>query len=297
MKSEKNILLAFLLNLAFSIFEFFGGIFSGSVAIISDSVHDMGDAVSIGISYFLEKKSKGGANEKYTYGYARYSVLGGLITASILLLGSVAVIYNAILRIIHPTPINYNGMIFFAVIGVSVNLSAALFTRKGSSINQRTVNLHMLEDALGWIVVLLGAILMRFTDITVIDPIMSICVAAFILFHSAGSLKKVLDVFLEKTPQSISIEEIKEHLLKINGIIDVHHIHVWSIDGQNHYATMHIVTCSDPHSIKDEVREELSEHGIIHSTLELEAEGEHCHHRECDIRSSSTDAGHHHHHH
>ena len=174
MKTEKNILIAFILNLSFSIFEFIGGIFTGSVAIISDSVHDIGDAASIGIAFFLERKSKKQPDEKYTYGYKRYSLLGGIITTLILLLGSIAVVYNAVSRIISPTEINYNGMIIFAIVGVCVNLCASLLTRDGDSINQKAVNLHMLEDVLGWVVVLIGAIVMRFTDFYIIDPLMSI---------------------------------------------------------------------------------------------------------------------------
>ena len=164
MKTERNIFIAFLLNLSFSVFEFIGGIITGSVAIMSDAVHDIGDAASIGISFFLEKKSKGKPDEKYTYGYARYSVVGGLITTLILLLGSVMVIYNAVNRIIEPTEIDYTGMIIFAVVGVCVNFCAAIFTREGGSLNQKAVNLHMLEDVLGWLVVLMGAIVMKFTD-------------------------------------------------------------------------------------------------------------------------------------
>ena len=150
MKTERNILIAFILNFAFSIFEFIGGAITGSVAIVSDAVHDIGDAMSIGASYFLEKKSKKQPDETYTYGYARYSVMGGVITTFVLIFGSVAVIYNAILRIVNPVEINYDGMIVFAVVGVVVNLAAAYFTREGDSINQKAVNLHMLEDVLGW---------------------------------------------------------------------------------------------------------------------------------------------------
>ena len=226
MKTEKNILVAFILNLAFSIFEFIGGIFTGSVAIVSDAVHDIGDAASIGISYFLEKKSKKQPDETHTYGYARYSVIGSVITTLILLLGSAAVIYNAVLRIITPTEINYNGMIVFAVVGVVVNFLAAFFTRHGDSLNQKAVNLHMLEDVLGWIVVLIGAIVMRFTDFAILDAIMSIGVALFILINAIRNLKEVLDLFLEKTPCGVSITEIKEHIMEIDGISDVHHIHV-----------------------------------------------------------------------
>lgn len=296
MKTEKNILLAFILNFAFSVFEFIGGIFTGSVAIISDAVHDIGDATSIGVAFFLEKKSKKQPDEKYTYGYARYSVIGSVITTLILLFGSVMVIYNAVLRIINPTEINYNGMIIFAVIGVIVNLCAALLTHKGDSLNQKAVNLHMLEDVLGWIVVLVGAIVMRFTEISIIDPIMSIGVAVFILVNAIKNLSEVLEIFLEKTPHDISIRELKEHICEIDGVVDVHHIHAWSIDGHNHYATMHIVASGDFHDIKDKIREELREHGIGHVTLELESVGEHCHEENCHVEHMHL-LGHHHHHH
>ena len=295
MKTEKNILIAFILNLSFSIFEIFGGIFTGSVAILSDAVHDMGDAVSIGISYFLEKKSKRQADEIYTYGYARFSVIGSMITTLILLLGSVMVIYNAVQRIISPAPINYDGMILFAIVGAIVNLCAAFFTRDGVSLNQRAVNLHMLEDVLGWLVVLAGAIIMRFTDIRLIDPLMSMGVAIFIFVHAVKNLKEAVDLFLEKTPHGISVSEIKKHISKIDGVLDVHHIHIWSMDGQNNFATMHIVTSENPHSIKDKIREELAEHGIGHATLELESEGEHCHDPHCHIEATGH-CGHHHHH-
>ncbi len=297
MKTEKNILIAFILNLSFSIFEFIGGIFTGSVAILSDAVHDIGDAASIGFSYFLEKKSKKQPDEIYTYGYARFSVMGGVITTLILLFGSCAVIYNAIMRIFKPVEINYNGMIVFAVIGVLVNFLAAYFTKDGDSLNQKAVNLHMLEDVLGWLVVLVGAIIMRFTDIKIIDPIMSMGVAIFIFINAVKNLKEVLDLFLEKIPYNISVEEIKEHLIELEGVKDIHHIHIWSMDGHQNYATMHIVADGDAHKIKDSIRKELREHGIGHATLELESENEHCNEESCHIHFEHSSGHHHHHHH
>ncbi|MBR2455443.1 MAG: cation transporter [Clostridia bacterium] len=297
MKTEKNILIAFILNLSFSIFEFFGGIFTGSVAIISDAVHDLGDATSIGVSYFLEKKSKKQPDDVYTYGYVRFSVMGGIITTLILLCGSVLVVYNAIRRIINPVEINYNGMIIFAIVGALVNFIAAYFTKDGDSINQKAVNLHMLEDVLGWLVVLVGAIIMRFTDIKIIDPLMSMGVAVFIFINAFRNLKEVLDLFLEKIPNNISIEEIKKHIKEIDGVIDVHHIHIWSMDGQLNFATMHIVANENSHEIKDKIREELKEHGIGHATLEIENPDDHCHEEHCHIEHSSHSHSHHHHHH
>ncbi len=297
MKTERNILIAFILNFLFSIFEFVGGIFTGSVAIISDAIHDLGDATSIGISYSLERKSKKQPDEKYTYGYARFSVIGGVITTLILLFGSCIVIYNAINRIIYPKPINYNGMIIFAVIGVLVNFIAAYFTREKTSINQKAVNLHMLEDVLGWAVVLVGAIIMKFTNFAILDPILSIAVALFILIAAFRNLKEVVDLFLEKTPNNINTSEIKEHICEIDGVLDVHHIHIWSMDGQVSYATMHIVTNENGHEIKHKIKEELKEHGIVHATLELEQEGEHCHEEHCYVETHSHGGHCHHHHH
>ena len=294
MKTEKNIFFAFILNLAFSVFEFIGGVFTGSVAIISDAIHDIGDATSIGVAFFLEKKSKKQPDKKYTYGYARYSVIGSGLTTLILLLGSAMIIYNAVLRIISPTEINYNGMIIFAIVGVCVNLGAALLTRDGDSLNQKAVNLHMLEDVLGWVVVLVGAIVMRFTDFYIIDPLMSIGVAIFILINALKNLKEILDLFLEKTPRDISIDEIAEHICEVEGVLSVHHIHVWSMDGHNNYATMHVVVKGDTHTIKHNIRGELKEHGIGHATLEIETEGEHCHEEHCHVDVVSS-AGHHHH--
>ena len=297
MKTTRNILVAFLLNLAFSVFEFVGGIYTGSVAILSDAVHDMGDAASIGIAYFLEKKSKQKPDETYTYGYARYSVMGSMLTTLILLIGSIAVVANAVSRIFEPVEIQYNGMIVFAVVGICVNICAAWFTREGDSLNQKAVNLHMLEDVLGWIVVLIGAIVMRFTDFALLDPLMSICVAVFIFVSAIQNLKKALDLFLEKIPHGVSVSEIREHIMAIDGVLDVHHIHIWSVDGQNHSATMHIVTNAAPHQIKVAIREELAEHGIGHATLELETPNEPCTGASCHITTQPHTHHHHHHHH
>lgn len=294
MKTEKNILIAFILNISFSIFELIGGLFTNSISILSDAIHDFGDALSIGLSLILEKISKKNPDSNYTYGYARYSILGALITTTILTVGSIFVIISSIKRIISPEDINYNGMIIFAIFGVIINFLAAYFTKDGHSVNQKAVNLHMLEDVLGWVVVLIGSILMKFTDIRLIDSIMSIGVALFILINAFKNLKSILDLFLEKTPANIKVEELKNHLLKIKEIKDIHHIHVWSLDGNNNYSTMHIVTdTKDPVKLKKTVRNEMLEHNIIHTTIEIEGSDEKCLDKEChvDIKTS-----HHHHH-
>lgn len=297
MKHERNMLIAFLLNLFFSIFEIAGGLLTGSVAIASDAVHDLGDAISIGISYGMERISKKKPDKTFTYGYGRYSVIGGMITTIILLFGSVTVIANAVVKLIHPGEIHSEGMILFAVVGVLVNFCAAYFTRSGETINQRAVNLHMLEDVLGWAVVLVGGIVIRFTGFVFLDPLLSIGVATFILVHSGRNLRDGLSILLERVPEEICLEKMKEHLLEIEGVEDVHHMHIWSMDGKHHYATMHLVVTREPELTKERVKDELREYGIVHTTLEIERPEEQCHERNCAIEHM-TKVGHccHHHH-
>lgn len=297
MKSERNILVAFILNLSFSIFEIIGGLLTNSIAIVSDAIHDFGDAISIGIAFILEKKSKKKPDDNYTYGYARYSVLGAFITTLILTVGSIFVIYNSIKRLINPVPINYNGMIIFAIFGIIINFLATYFTKDGNSLNQKSVNLHMLEDVLGWVVVFIGSLIMKFTDISLIDALMSMGVSSFILINALKNFKEIIDLVLEKTPTNISIEDLKHHICEITGVIGVHHLHLWSIDGSTNYATMHIVTNEqDIHEVKKKIKEMLRENQIAHTTIEIERENEKCDEEECNIQTINIEEHHHHHH-
>ncbi len=296
MKTERNILVAFVLNLSFAVFELVGGVFTGSVAILSDALHDLGDALSIGVAWLFERKSKCPPDKTHTYGYGRYSVLGGGITSAILLVGSLAVIYNAVCRLFAPVPVDYSGMMVFAVVGVAVNLMAAFATREGDSVNQRAVNLHMLEDVLGWFVVLAGAIIMRFTGQWMLDPILSIAVAIFVLVNAGKNLGEIFALFLEKTPSGVDLGLVRMQLLELEGIRDVHHIHIRSLDGNRHSATLHAVVTGDPHKAKDRIRQTLGNFGVCHSTIETETEGEHCHSECCDLSVTETLCCHAHHH-
>lgn len=276
MKSTRNILLTFIVNVCFSIFELIGGIVTKSNAIISDALHDFGDALSVGLVFFLELKSKKKPNNKYTFGYLRYSMIGSFISTIILVFSSLFVIINSFSKIINPVEINYDGMILFAIVGLVVNAFLAYVTRKGNSFNDKVLNLHMLEDVLGWFIILIGSVVMRFTGLLIIDPLLSIFVSCYIIFKALGHLKVVLDLFLEKTPDDISINSIKRRLKKIDGVIGVHNFHVWSIDEDHDYASLHVVVDEVDPEIKEEIREELEHGGIDHSTIELETEDDGC---------------------
>lgn len=296
MKTEKKILTAFLLNTFFSIFEFIGGLFTGSVAIMSDALHDLGDAISIGLAFVLERKSKKDPDNMYTYGYVRYSILGAFVNSAILFIGAIVIGYAAITRFMNPTALHYDGMIVFAIVGVVVNFLATYFTREGDSLNQKAVNLHMLEDVINWGIVLVGSIIMKFTNINYIDSILCFGMAIFLIVQASKNLKLILDLFLEKTPKNISVEDLKTRLMTIEGITQIHHVHLWSLDGIQNYATMHVVTNNqDGQKIKQQIRKLLGEYHIGHATIELETKKEKCEEQDCHVQHA--DVEHHHHHH
>ncbi len=269
-QSEKSMLMALVLNTVFTVFECVGGLLTGSVAIFSDALHDAGDALSIAVAYVLERKSRHAADDTYTYGYNRFSVLGGGITTAVLLVGSVVVIVNAVYRLLYPTAIHYEGMIVFALIGAGVNALAAFVTHGGEQVNRKAVHLHMLEDVLGWIVVLIGAVVIRLTGWTVLDPLLSIGVAVFIAVHAVVNAKAVAELLLEKAPRGLTTAELREQVSRIDGVQDVRHIHVWQLDEHTVCATMHVVTNEDPMPLKPVIREQLAEKGLSHVTLEME---------------------------
>lgn len=295
MTSDKNILVAFLLNALFAIVELIGGVLTGSVAIFSDAIHDLGDAVAIGIAYGLERKSKQEPDDTYSYGYQRYSILGSIITTVILLVGSSLVIYHATERLWHPVPVQYNGMILLAIMGLSVNVIASMKTRKGDSLNQKAVNLHMLEDVLGWGIVLIGALIMRVTHFYWLDAVMSIGVSVFIFYNAYRNFVQSLDIFLEKVPTGLSISDVTACLKEIKALDSVHHVHIWSLDGQHHYATLHAVTDSPSIALKEAIRKQVAKQGISHVTIEFEGSSEDCVQKVCATdREELFLAGHHH---
>ena len=285
--SAGNIKIAFLLNLGFSILEFIGGFLTNSISIFTDSVHDFGDSISIGVSYLLEKKSQKKSDNNYTYGYLRYSLLGAIITSIILLTGSIIVLYNAIPRLIHVEEINYDAMIIFAVFGVFINGYAAYKTSHAEKHNEKAINLHMLEDVLGWIAVLIGSILIKAFKLYIIDPILSILIAIYILYHVYRYLKEVFYIFMEKVPEDIDIKDIRNDIKdKFDMIKDVHHIHVWTLDGVNNYLTAHILiddnlSKKDIIKLKQDIKEFLVTKNIEHSTLEIEYIEEDCKSKNC----------------
>lgn len=276
-----NIKTAFFLNLGFTILELVGGILTNSVAILSDALHDLGDSLSLGLSWYFQNLSSKGRDKKFSYGYKRFSLLGAIINSAVLLTGSIIIIYEAIPRILDPEQPSTKGMIALAIVGILVNGAAVLKLRKGSSINEEVVSLHLLEDVLGWVAVLIGAIVMHFVDAPVIDPILSLGIAAFILFNVFKNLKKSFTIVLQGTPSNIDIALITKKIEALDDIQEVHDCHLWTMDGEYNIFSAHLVV---PHQttvdalaeIKRNARSILEEMGVEHATLEFETQEEPC---------------------
>jgi len=275
----KNIITAFALNLSFAVIELIGGLLTNSVAILSDALHDFGDSLSLWVAYYLQKKSEKKGDKFYSYGYKRFSLLGSIFISVVLLVSSVFIIEESIRRIITPQETNAQGMFILAIIGIIVNGAAVLRMHKGKSHNEKAVTLHMMEDLLGWFAVLAASFIMIFIDIPVIDPILSIAITVWVLFNVYRNLKETFRIMLQEVPKDIDINKIEKELLNIDGVKSIHDLHIWTLDGEKHIMTVHIVSGLPLDSktvkrLKYEARKSIHELNINHITVEIEGENE-----------------------
>ncbi|MGM0444956.1 MAG: cation diffusion facilitator family transporter [Bacillota bacterium] len=286
--SYNNIKVAFILNILFTIIEIVGGLWTNSVAILSDAVHDLGDSISLGLSWYLEKYSKRKPDHTYSFGYARFSLLSAFFNSLILILGSFFVLMRAIPRLLSPEPINAAGVLIFAVFGILVNGIAAYKLSKGNSINEEVITFHFLEDVFGWVSIFIVGIIYMFKEIPILDPILSIIITAYILYNVFKNFKKILKIFLQAVPGDISIQEIEKIILENIDLAAIHHTHLWSLDGENNLLSTHIVVednydNNEINQIKEEIRNLLKNYDINHVTIEVDYRSEVCDDEECNF--------------
>ncbi len=285
---EKNVGLAAALNILFTVIELIGGFLTNSLALIADALHDFADSFALIIAWYAEKKAKKPATSKMTFGYRRLSLLSATFTIIVLVTGSLFVLTQAIPRLISPEPVNAEGMVLIAVIGVTINGLGYFRLKKGMSQSEKVLSWHLLEDILGWVVLLTGSIIMRFWNKPVIDPIMTIGFTVFVLWGVSKNAKEVLNLLLEGVPEYIDIDEIKKSILSVEGVKMVHDLHVWSLEGETDILTAHVVVedkyLQTPDKMRQAIKIKLEGHHIEHSTLELESEGL-CSGKECIFES------------
>lgn len=274
MKTKHAVWLAFFLNLSYAIVEFIAGGIFGSSAVLADSVHDLGDAIAIGVSAFLETISNREEDSHYTLGYKRFSLLGALVTAVILMTGSVLVILENITKLFHPQPVNDEGILWLGIIAVSINVLASLVVRKGKTKNESILSLHFLEDTLGWVAVILMAIVLRFTDWYILDPLLSLVISIFILSKAILRFWSTLKIFLDAVPEGVDIQRVKSDLEQLDHVASINQLNLWTMDGLEKNAIVHVCLKKVEHMevCKEAIRAMLKDYGFQNITIEVDAD-------------------------
>ena len=272
---------AFLLNFVFTIIEFIGGFLTNSTAILADAVHDLGDSLSLGLAWILNKLGKKQANQHFTYGYKRLNLAGAFINAVVLIAGSAWVLVEAIPRLWNPQMPVADGMIALAVVGITVNGFAAYKLSEGKTLNERVINWHLLEDVLGWVAVLIVGIVLLFVDWPILDPILSIGFTLYILVNVLRNLWATLKLFIQATPDKKTYKQVADALLELPHVADLHHLHFWSLDGEEHVLTVHLVLSKNldieaRSDLKQRIDDVLAPYALSHTTVELEDPDEAC---------------------
>ena len=272
MSSKRAVWLAFFLNLSFAIVEFIAGGIFGSSAVLADSVHDLGDALAIGLSAFLETISNRQEDSHYTLGYKRFSLLGALVTAVILMTGSGMVILENLTKLFHPHPVNEEGLLWLGLIAISINVLASLVIRKGQTKNESILSLHFLEDTLGWVAVILMAIVLRFTDWYILDPLLSLAISIFILSKASPRFWSTLKIFLDAVPEGVDIQKIKKDLAELDHVASINQLNLWTMDGLEKNAIVHVCLEHVKHMevCKESIRNLLQERGFQNVTIEVD---------------------------
>ena len=292
MSSKTSIWLAFFLNLSYAIVEFIAGGIFGSSAVLADSVHDLGDAIAIGISALLETISNREEDSHYTLGYKRFSLLGALVTAVILMTGSALVILENITKLFHPQAVNDEGILWLGIIAVTINVLASLVVRKGKTKNESILSLHFLEDTLGWLAVILMAIILRFTDWYILDPLLSLVISFFILSKAIPRFWSTLKIFLDAVPEGVDIKQVKSDLEQLDHVASVNQLNLWTMDGLEKNAIVHVCLEHVKHMdvCKESIRDLLKERGFQNVTIEVDSSlMNHAHHKRCVDELKSLD--------
>ncbi len=285
-----NISWAIVINITFTLIEIVGGLFTNSLTILSDALHDFGDSLVLILAWIAEKKSQQGPDQKRTFGYKRLSLAAAVFTSVVLMSGSLFILSRAIPRLLNPEPVHVSGMIILAVIGVIFNGFGFLKLKSGQSMNEKALTWHLLEDVLGWVMVLLGSVVMYFWKNPIIDPIMTIGYTVFILWGVTKNLKESLNILMQGVPSHIDLNHIEKGLLTVKDVVSAHDMHVWSLDGETDVFTGHVVikdkALEKPEEMKAAIKTELGKHHIEHSTVELESESS-CSGIDCDTDEHS----------
>ncbi len=275
------------LNLAFTIIEYVMGYIYGSLALLSDASHNLSDVASLFISLIGMKLASAIAKKTFTYGYKKASLLASLINAVLLIIVVIGIIKESIERLLSPTELGGMAIVIVAGIGVLINTISAFLFFKGQKhdINIKGAFLHLMVDALVSVGVVISGLVIYYTDWYIIDPVISLAIAAVILISTWGLLKESIRLVMDAVPKELDTAKITSSILEVKGVKDIHHIHIWALSSTENALTAHVLINENEmenwDNIRDEIKHELEHHKISHATLEPEAENTECKHSGC----------------
>lgn len=276
--NQKNILISVVLNLLITIVEFVGGIFSNSLALISDAAHNLSDTLALALSYIALRIGRRSPSESKTFGYKRIEILAALFNASVLIAISIFLFWEAFKRFRDPQPIKEGIMFTVALIGLAANLISVLLLRKDSkhNLNIKAAYLHLLGDTLSSVGVIIGAVLIYYLEINWIDPLLTVLIGVFIIKETYGVLKETIDILMESSPKDLNIEQIKKEIEKLPDVANIHHIHAWKLTDTETHFECHADLCDNLTIMEsDKVRMKIEEilkntYQIHHVTIQME---------------------------
>lgn len=278
--SVRGLRLAFFINLAFTVVEVVGGFWTGSIAVLADALHDAGDVLVLGAAWWLQSVAMKGRDAAYSYGYGRYSMLGGWLTSAVLVVGALVMLAISISHLSKPELPNAPGMFGLAVFGLLMNGLAAWKLHGGASLNERGAYLHLLEDVLGWAAVLIGSVVIYFTGWAMVDPLLSIAISLYIMLNATRTLRKGTGILMQQIPPHVDQQLLRTQLMAIPDVVDLHDQHTWTLDGIYVVHSVHLVLATNDLEqallVKAKAREELMALGVHHATIELEWPHEQC---------------------
>lgn len=270
-KTVKYLLISFIINMLLSVVEIVGGIIAGSVSLIGDALHNTSDAFSILIAVIAFKIGRKKADHKYTYGFKRAEIIGGFVNLILLFISGVYLIVEGIGRLISPEPIEGGIIIWVSVLALIIDAATAKLSHHGSehNTNMRMVFLHNLADALGSVGVIISGLFVVWLNIYWIDGLVALMIAAYMIYQSVLSFPKVVNILMNAAPDGLDLAAVEKALLKIDGVRDVHHLHVWSVNENDVSLECHIVA-DNLELVQTAAKLLNKEFGITHCNIQIE---------------------------
>ena len=273
-KATENISFAFFLNIIFMVVVAIGAVFTNSMAILADLLHSLSDTFALGFSWFFQRFSEKEEDNDFTYGYRRFSLLGAIITSSIVIIGSFLILVESVSRLFTPIEPHAYGMVVVAIFAIFLKILSICKIRGGKTLNERAVSIHLIGDLMGWVALLIVGGILIFFNIPILDVLLSIAITIWMIYNLAKTLFYSFKILLLQAPENVNQEKLKKDILSVEGIDDIIKFYLWSLDSEKNILTVKIslkddLKVSDTENIKENINNLCSLQGIEDINIEF----------------------------